>query len=94
MLMIGTGELAKRLYTAWRNWTEVHGATDSVPPRWDHLTTNQQAHWRFVAEEGGRAVAEAISGPNRHPRDLPPIGEPSEVDPLEVLQQADYLRGQ
>ena len=80
-LQIGTDELAKRLYDAWRQkmdridpvtmeeiWQSINRvsvATSTVRPRptWKHLDSVQQGVWRAVAQEAGRALAEAMSMP-------------------------------
>jgi len=78
MLQIGTGELAKRLYDAWRQkvdridpltmeevWQSIDRGsvtTSTVRPRpkWEVLDSVQQDVWRAVAEEAGRALADAM----------------------------------
>ena len=77
-LQIGTDELAKRLYEAWRQrvdridyllleevWTTLNGksvTTSTVRARlkWEKLDSIQQDVWRTVAEEVGRALADAM----------------------------------
>ena len=70
MSMIGTAELAERLYEAWRarmdfvaplselEWRS--GRSRSTRPPWRMLTTVQQDVWMHVADATCRAVADAM----------------------------------
>jgi hypothetical protein len=67
MLMIGSEELAKRLYEVWRRKQDLIAPvadewTRRDRPRrsWDHIGTVQQTVWREVADEAGRVLADAM----------------------------------
>lgn len=69
MLMIGTAELAERLYEAWRKQMDLTKPIVSdqhydgrYEPRskWVHLDTNHQAVWKNVARELGSVLADAM----------------------------------
>jgi hypothetical protein len=60
MLMIGTTELAKRLYDTWRREgmaTSMRGRT--ILPTWDVLPSIDQSRWRRVAERAVNEIATA-----------------------------------
>ena len=63
-LQIGTDELAKRLYEAWRQREDVIAPTiETYPkprPKWRYLDSLQQDVWRAVAEEAGHALADVM----------------------------------
>jgi hypothetical protein len=57
MLMIGTAELAKRLYETWRTQTVTE--LSNHPPEWDEQSTYQRRIWRKVAERAAYEIATA-----------------------------------
>ena len=54
-------QLAEKLYGEWRRWAELFGQSDSVPPKWPHLTTNQRDRWWQVAQAAFQAVRDTLS---------------------------------
>jgi hypothetical protein len=57
MLMIGTIELARQIYGAWR---EAAPANEDPPPSWEELPDWQKARWRYTAGVTGRVLADAM----------------------------------
>lgn len=74
MLMIGTSELAKRLYEKWRERQDRMAplpigidkdghwkyGSHATRPKWEHLTTIQQDVWKDVASAACNVLVEAM----------------------------------
>lgn len=74
MLMLGTEELAKAMYDAWKkrmdvvepvlgnqfHWSGKQSDNPRPRPRWEHLTSIQQSVWRDVARDIGGVLADAM----------------------------------
>jgi hypothetical protein len=72
MLMIGTTELAKVCYAAWRAYEQLHGHEMARVRSyyamiemhrtmvWDHLSNREQQQWRQVAMSAAQIMTEAF----------------------------------